>query len=666
MNRHGAPSATAPAREWFTPAEAIAARSPDLPTTIQSFNRLAVASGWRADPAKAQRTGGKGDGWTYHLSVFSAGTQARLILQHDPVEPPPQEPAVDGASKAAWARFDALSDKQKTECRRRLECLERVEQLAAEGVGATAAVVEAASCSGVSAASVYNWQKLVRGVPRADWLPALAATYKPTSTFSDCHEKMWEMVTSDWLRPEQPSFSSCYRRAQKAASRNGWLPIPSERALRRRIEAEIPAAVITLARQGREKAKRLYPAQKRVRTHFHAMQAVNMDGHKLDVFVRLHDGRITRVQLIGIQDLYSGTVLAWRISETENKETVRLVIGDLVERHGIPEKIWLDNGRAFASKWITGRMRTRYRFTIRDEDPQGILLSLGIEPKWTTPYAGQSKPIERAWRDLADQISKHPFCAGAYTGNSPEAKPENYGNAAIPIDEFRAHVAREIAEHNARPGRKAAACRGRSFDETFRESMADPATVVTWPTEAQRSLWLLAAEQITAQKGSGEIHFFENRYWSVELNAHVGQKVTVRFDPDRLQEGIKVYTLKDRLICTAPCVAATGFDEMEAARAHARDRGAYQRALREQARLHQKLSAAELARLYGSEEPAPAAEPTRPAVKRLAVANGGAVSAPAAQPDDIEDSFAAGMALLRTQRQGDADIIPFTPRREEG
>ena len=109
MNRHGAPSATAPAREWFTPAEAIAARSPDLPTTIQSFNRLAVASGWRADPAKAQRTGGKGDGWTYHLSVFSAGTQARLILQHDPVEPPPQEPAVDGASKAAWARFDALS-----------------------------------------------------------------------------------------------------------------------------------------------------------------------------------------------------------------------------------------------------------------------------------------------------------------------------------------------------------------------------------------------------------------------------------------------------------------------------------------------------------------------------------------------------------------------------
>jgi putative transposase len=651
-------------KEWFSLAEIVEARSPELPGTVRNLNALAVASNWRADPARARRAGGKGGGWEYHLSALPPGAQARLALLSRAGNAPDLAPTVDDTSAGVWARFEAISDKQKAECRRRLACLHAVEQLAATGVGATNAVLQAAAMNGTSPASIYNWQKLVKGVARADWLAVLAPSYQATASFSDCREEVWEALTSDWLRAEKPTFSSCYRRVRKAASKQGWLPIPSERALRRRVEAEIPAGVIALAREGKDKAKTLYPAQTRIRTHFHAMQAVNMDGHKLDVFVRLHDGRITRVQLLGLQDLYSGTILAWRISETENKETVRLVIGDMVERHGIPEKIWLDNGRAFASKWISGRIPNRYRFTIRDEDPQGILVSLGIQPMWTKPYSGQSKPIERAWRDLADNIAKHPFCAGAYTGNSPEAKPENYGNAAIPIDEFRGHVAREIEEHNTRSGRQSAACSGRSFLETFKASLAEPASIVRWPTEAQRYLWLLAAEKVTAQRGSGEIHFYENRYWSVELNAHAGQKVIVRFDPDRLQDNIKVYTLDDRLICTAACIAATGFDDVDAARTHARDRGAYQRTLREQARLHQKMTAAELARLYGSEQPASKPEPTKPAIKRLAIANGGAAPAPI-PADDFEESFAAGLALLRNQRQGDAEIIPFTPRSAE-
>ena len=52
-------------------------------------------------------------------------------------------------------------------------------------------------------------------------------------------------------------------------------------------------------------------------------------------------------------------ILAWRLAKTENKETVRLVIGDMVERQGIPDRVTLDNGRAFASKWITGRLPNR-------------------------------------------------------------------------------------------------------------------------------------------------------------------------------------------------------------------------------------------------------------------------------------------------------------------
>lgn len=653
-------------REWFSPAEIVAARSPELPGTERGFNMIVEREGWRQS-GKARPVEGRGRSrWEYHISLLPAGAQARLTLLHNAPPPPAAtQPAVEDGSNALWARFKGLSAKQKAECQRRLDCLAAFEAYVSAGSGETAAVAMAASETGASSATVFNWRKMVRGVARADWLPALAASYVSTATHAECHPRFWEAVTSDWLRPEAPRLTSCYRRARQAASKQGWLPIPSERAIRRRIQAEIPAGVITLAREGRDKAKTLYPAQKRIRTHFHAMEAVNMDGHKLDLFVAI-EKRITRVMLLGIQDLLSGTVLSWRLSETENKETVRLVIGDMVERYGIPEKMWLDNGKAFSSKWISGRMKHRHQFKIRDEDPKGILISLGVDLRWTKPYSGQSKPIERAWRDLADEICKHPFCAGAYTGNTPNAKPENYGNAAIPIETLREHVARVIADHNSRTGRKAAACAGRSFLETFEASLSDPATIVRRATAAQRHLWLLAAEKVRAQKGSGEIHFLENRYWSSALNAHAGQQLVIRFDPERLQEDIKVYTLDDRFICDAPCIAATGFDDVDAAREHARDRAAFLKTQKEQLRLTRKMSAAELARLYGAEEKAPPPKPMRPAVTRLAVATAMTMPAVQSAPDsDFEASVAAGLRLLQEQRATEADIIPFQPRRAE-
>jgi putative transposase len=648
------------ARDWFTPAEIVAAKSPELPGTVRNLNRMAETQGWRTDPTKARPAGGKGGGWEYHLSALPSGAQARLALLH-PEERLTVEPTQTDASKTLWARYETFSKSQKAEAQSRLEGLQLIDRYLETGRAARVAIELAAEDLGVSRATLYNWRKLVAGLDRTDWLPALAPASKATATHADCHRLAWEALTSDWLRPEKPSFSSCYRRVRKVASKKGWLPFPSERALRRRVEFEVSQGVILLAREGREKAKRLFPAQQRIRSHFHAMQAVNADAHKLDVFVRLDDGSVTRVHLVAMQDLYSGMMVAWRLADSENKETVRLVIGDMVERYGIPDACWLDNGRAFASKWITGRMANRYRFKIRDEDPAGVLTTLDVKVHWTTPYHGQAKPIERAFRDLADNISKHPFCAGAYTGNKPDAKPENYGSRAIPIAEFRAHVANQIAEHNERPGRKAQSCQGRSFLETFETSRAEPTSIVRWASPAQRSLWLLAADVLRAEKGSGEIRFHGNRYWSRELNEHAGQKVVVRFDPDKLHDSIKVYTLDDRLICDAQCIQATGFDDAEAARSYQRDRKAHQKAVSEQLRLTRKMSAEELGRLYGTGQAPQAPAPMPPKVKRLAV--GGAAAAPVVMDEaqeDFEASFSRGLRLI-----GDADIITFTPKSTE-
>ena len=529
-------------RQFYTLAEIAAAKAPDLPGSMTSLKRLAEREGWRSREGLCRKVPGQTKPvFEYHVSLLPPVAQARLSLIHS-------APANDDADvesdrrKALWERFEGLSRTQKDVCHQRLAAIETAEELERGGMSRTAAAFRACDRHGVRKSAFFDWRKRLAGVDREDWLAALAPGNKGGSEFAECHADAWTALKSDFLRPERPTFSSCYRRVRKAAKTEGWSPIPSERALRRRLDAEVPKSVQVLAREGRDAAKMLYPAQRRVRTHLHAMQAVNMDGHKLDVFVRMADGKIQRVHLVVLQDLHSGKIVAWRLAASENKVAVRLVIGDMVERHGIPDDIVLDNGRAFASKWISGGAPNRYRFKVRDEEPLGLITALGIKLHWTTPYAGQSKPIERAFRDLADEIAKHPFCAGAYTGNKPDAKPENYGSKAVPFDAFKAHVARQIAEHNARPGRTASACVGRSFDDTFAASLAEPSTLVKWPSPAQRALWLLAAEQIRAKKGSGEIHLFGNRYWAQRAQRPrrpAGHRALRSGRPDARSQGLR-------------------------------------------------------------------------------------------------------------------------------
>ncbi|MGD9769763.1 MAG: transposase domain-containing protein, partial [Pseudolabrys sp.] len=363
-----------------------------------------------------------------------------------------------------------------------------------------AAVILVAKQEDFSASAIWTWLRAATAVHRTDRLAALAPRYVGRTTTADCDPRAWEFLKADYLRPEQPAFDACYRRlVEEAAPAHGWSPIPSEKTLRRRLQREVPHGVRVLKRQGAEAASRTYPHQVRNRKVLHAMEGVNADGHTFDVFVKWPDGSIGRPCLVAVQDVYSGMIVGHRVDRSESWPAVRLAFADAIESYGIPEHCWLDNGRAFASKMITGRMQSRYRFKVRDDEPMGLLTALNTRVHWVTPYHGQAKPIERAFGDLCESIAKHPFCAGAYTGNSPVAKPDNYGARAIPSGEFETFVAQQIARHNMRDGRNTDVARGRSFLAAFRESYEHPRTVVRRATVDQLRSLLLAAEGVTCR-----------------------------------------------------------------------------------------------------------------------------------------------------------------------
>ncbi|WP_425230232.1 transposase domain-containing protein [Sphingomonas sp.] len=644
-------AASPPAKLWWTAAELADARLPGLPTVKRKINERAAAERWAfaADPAGrplARPRAGRGGGLEYHRDALPAAARAALAAPSAAAD----RPLNDNFAPASWASFDRATAAVKAEAARRLAAVQLVDAFVVAGLTRSAAVTAAAARAQVGSSTLWAWLELVAGAALADRLPHLAPRRQGGGKVADIDPEAWQLLLSDYLRPEQPTFTSCYWRLVKDWARPRGLAVPAEKTLRRKLEREVDPRLVLAKREGAEALRRSLPAQQRSVAQLHALEAVNIDGHKFDVFVRWPDGRIGRPMMVTIQDIFSRKIVAHRIDESENALATRLVFADLFRDYGIPRIALMDNSRAFASKIMTGGAGSRYRFKIRDEEPTGVLTALGIEVKFATPYRGQSKPIERAFRDLCDTIAKHPALAGAYTGNKPDAKPENYGSKAIPIDEFRAVVAAGLARHNAQPGRRTETANGRSFDQVFAASYA--IAPIGRATPEQLRLALLTAEERMCDRLTGVVTLEGNRYWAEELSRYAGQKLTVRFDPDDLHGEVHVYDRAGAFICTAPAIAATGFfDKASAGRRRAQE--AEQRKLvRRLAETHELLSATALAAMLPDhEDEAPIAPPTviRPVRHRgqSAAALQALPEAAGAPSTQVIDRFARAAARLR-------------------
>jgi hypothetical protein len=368
------------------------------------------------------------------------------------------------------------------------------------------------------------------------------------------------------------------------------------------------------------------------------------------VFVRWPDGKVSRPIAVAWQDLYSNLFLAWRFGRTENKDEVRLTFGDMIEKYGIPDDAWMDNGLAFGNKQMTGGVAHRFRFRVKAEEPDGIMKQFGVQVHWTTPYAGQSKPIERGFGDFARDIAKHPAFQGAYCGNSPMAKPEDYGSRAIPVEEFIAIVTAEIHAHNTRTGRRTRVCGGvKSFQQAFDESYAK--SLIRKATAEQRRLCMLAVENVKVRK-DGAIYLLENRYWHERLLEHRGRLVTARFDPENVHQDLGVYAADGTLICLAQLIETTGFADTEAARTHNQARNAFLRATKERMEAERVLSLRELVALQPKTE---ALEPPEPKIIRPMFGNLAVKMAEDAEDAEEEteifyENFARGLRLVPDAR----------------
>jgi transposase InsO family protein len=655
-------------KQWFTAAELAAMTLPGMPSNRTALLRFSERMGWN-DPDRAwdaasnpkgiwRKRTGRGGGVEYHLSLLGADAQVKVMIvcgeAATGTEPAPAQRAAL-QSQQDWEWYDRQPAQAKAKAKEREDMLRQVEALVDHGHTRDVAVALVSSMGEkkVSPRSIWRWFSAVAGIDRHNWLPALAPAHAGGGAGAELEPDAWELFKADYLRLEAPTLSACYRRLQRSAEQHGW-QLPHEKTIGRKIERTIHRTVLVLAREGLSALKATMPPMKRDRSHFHALEAINGDGHKWDVFVKFPDGTIGRPMMVALQDLYSNKMLAWRFDRSENKDAIRLALGDVVEQFGIPGKIYFDNTRAFANKALTAGAKWRFRFTIREEDPIGLCEAMGIGVHFTLPYSGQSKPIERSFRDMAGDIAKHPAFAGAYVGNSPMAKPENYGNAAVPFDDFVRIAGQEIHAWNAREGRRTDVAKGRSFDAVFAESYAANGTLIHQASEAMMRQWRLAAEGISAHRKDGSVKILDNTFWDGWLSQHAGEKLIVRFDPQNVHAGVSIYDTAERYLGFALVMEAKGFDDVAAAREHARQRALHMRAGKVMLEAERSMSALQMAKLLPAPPTSEPPETEHVVIQHVFRTNGSAALAAmevtateqAHDQDAFLASFQKGLSLV--------------------
>lgn len=427
----------------------------------------------------------------------------------------------------------------------------------------------------VSVKSLHRWLKDLKD-NNYDY-KALVPNYKygSESNYNTCLSNIEQTLLRDFmLRPNKLSVGNAYRLIGFALKNKGFSQA-SLASYKRYIDKfkRNNKDVWTFMREGAKALNdKVSPYIIRDKKALQVGDVLVADGNVLDFQMQNpFTGRPCRAVMVCYQDFYSSDIAGFDIMLTENTQCVASALRNSIIRLGkIPKIAYQDNGRAFKNRFFKGKTN------LEESGFYGLFGSLGIKAVFTKPYHGQSKPIERFFREFTQTCAS---LVNSYVGNNIENKPaymkrneiihkaihDNY----IPTIEEAIDIVNAWLEfYRSQP---CPADKSRTIGEVFNEGKGSGVD-----TEQLDDLMMSAHKVRTI--GRNGIKMFGNYYYHPALYEIEG-KVNVRYSLFNIFE-IKVYSQKGEFICRAE--ALKEIHPFAAQLGEANDEAALKRALSEQ------------------------------------------------------------------------------------
>ncbi|MDP5308156.1 transposase domain-containing protein [Paracoccus spongiarum] len=264
--------------------------------------------------------------------------------------------------------------------------------------------------------------KAVAGVDPINFAPALLPEYdrggRPKAEISP---EAWSffMTAIKKAAPTWP-LRSAWKDVRDLAESQGWAWPPYKTVLRR--WDALSEAQKRAARFGRDNAvSSLNMPVKRDLTSIRPLEWVSLDGRTLGFWVDFGDGKPVRPVMIALVDSASHYVLGYELERSENAVATARLIRNVCQIHGIFDRLYTDNGAAFAGHLVAGGAKFKWRGKGKGQPgvkPLGVCYHLGIEPIFTVPKNAQAKIAERTFATLSRDIDDRPEFEGAHAGQA--------------------------------------------------------------------------------------------------------------------------------------------------------------------------------------------------------------------------------------------------------
>ncbi|RVT83345.1 hypothetical protein DXV76_13960 [Rhodobacteraceae bacterium CCMM004] len=284
----------------------------------------------------------------------------------------------------------------------------------------------------ISKDTLKRYLTAAEGVDAINWAPALLPRYRPTAPYADMSPEAWTLFLSI-LRKAGKDFAlvSAWRDVRDLASGNGWA-WPSRPTVVRRWQALSQGERPTI-REGRDAAVKALAQPAMRRKHLVPLSVVSLDGRMLDVWADWGDGRAVRPITLALVDVASNTVLDFLLCRSENAaDTVRLICRT-VERYGIFDTLYTDNGSGFSGHLVAGgnvQLFRRRGAKAEGVKPIGVCHHLGITIRHALP---RGRAGEDRGADLRRAVAGGGRQAGVHRGPCrPRARrqPGRHGAAS--------------------------------------------------------------------------------------------------------------------------------------------------------------------------------------------------------------------------------------------
>lgn len=430
---------------------------------------------------------------------------------------PPAEPDADPLNLAE------IPEALRVEARRRLAIIEQAEPLLAQPRGIRReALAQLCQDREISVATFYRW----RTDYRAGGLGALLPHWgKTRGQFMALSTPIQAYLKDEYCSPQRPSPTTVYAHLASLCRHLGEaLPSPSTV---NRFLVTLPQPAVVLAREG-PKAWRVHMEPKCHRD-LNALAPNEYwcgDHREMDVFVRSDDrddAKIFRPWLTAWLDLGTRTCVGHVLRLVPNSDGIALALRAGILRFGVPQELYIDNGKDYRCEYLNGKRATSRNVTlspdVTDTLAPGVLSPLGVAITHAKPYQAWSKPIEPWFSHTFPEWEKS---QPGYCGQNGKARPEKLSG------EIKRGELLTLAEFSARITARIDAYHRTEHSELGRAPLA------AWNNREivqpnPRTLDLLLMRQKSVKIYHQGIKLHGRYYWHDDLILHIGHQVEVRF-----------------------------------------------------------------------------------------------------------------------------------------